>query len=158
MAGADGTLLERAGAAAGPAAACREEFGTVTVDLPRSEWVAGVGRLRDGLELSFFDLLTAVDELEAGFAVVVHLWSPARRWGLLARTRCPREDAWVPTLTGLFAGAGWHERAAAELFGVRFAGHPEPAPLLLPAGFAGHPLRKEFRLPGRPDAVPEDLP
>lgn len=116
-------------------------------DVPREDWVQVVAALRDG-GATFFDLLTAVDLGDDGFAVVLHLWDPAARSAQLLQTRCPREDAVVPTLVGMFGGAGWHERAAAELFGIAFAGHPT-TPLLLADDFEGHPLRKDFALAAR---------
>jgi NADH-quinone oxidoreductase subunit C len=97
---------------------------------------------------AFFDVLTAVDRGEDGFEVVLRLWDPDRRTAALLATRCPREDAWVPTVLPVLPGAGWHERAAAELFGIDFQGH-ETAPLLLPADFGAHPLRKDFVLAAR---------
>ena len=118
-----------------------------TVDVAREQWVVAVTAARDE-GLTYFDLLTAVDEQAAGFDVVLRLWNPVTKAGLLLRTRCPRDDARVPTLTGVFAGAGWHERQTAELFGIAFDGH-ETAPLLLPGGFEGHPLRKDFVLASR---------
>jgi NADH-quinone oxidoreductase subunit C len=124
-------------------------YGVVQVDLPREEWVAGVTAVRDALGATFFDLLTAVDELERGFTVVLRLWSPAERAGVVLRTTCPRADAQVPSLTGVFAGAAWHERSTAEMFAIGFPGHPDLAPLLLPDGFAGSPLRKDFVLAAR---------
>ena len=102
---------------------------------------------RDGGAV-FFDFLTAVDLEADGFEVVCRLWDPVARAERLLTTRCPRDDARVPTLTGVFAGAGWHERAVAELFGIAFEGH-DTAPLLLPASFEGHPLRKDFVLAAR---------
>ena len=129
----------------------RDAYGTVAVDVPRKRWVPAVVAVRDdpALALAMFDVLTAVDEQEAGFDVVLRLWSPAGRHGLLLRTRCPVEDPRVRSLTGVFAGAHWHERSVAEMFGVEFDGHPDLAPLLLPAGFQGHPLRKDFVLASR---------
>ena len=115
--------------------------------IDRSDWVATVTAARDGGQV-FFDFLTAVDHEAEGFEVVVHLWDPAARQGALLSTACPREDPVVPTLVGVFAGAGWHERAAAELFGIRFEGH-ETTPLLLSERFDGHPLRKDFLLASR---------
>ena len=50
----------------------------------------------------------------------------------------------LPTATGIYRGAAWHERETHEMFGVIFDGHPGLAPLLLPDGFEGHPLRKDF--------------
>ena len=52
---------------------------------------------------------------------------------------------WVPT----FAGAGWHEREAWEMFGIVFEGHPNLTHLYLPGEFEGHPLRKDFPLLSR---------
>jgi NADH-quinone oxidoreductase subunit C len=128
---------------------CSSSYGLVTVDVPRVQWREAVAAVRDRLDLTYFDLLTAVDEVEAGFDVVLRLWSPVGRYGLLLRTRCPRDDAWVLSLTGLFAGAAWHERQVWEMFDVGFDGHPDLRPLLLPEGFEGHPLRKDFVLASR---------
>lgn len=123
-------------------------YGVVAVDVDRARWVEAVTLVRDQLQLSMFDLLTAVDLGEDGFDVVLRLWGPARREGLVLRARCPREDPHVPSLVALFAGAAWHERAAAELFGLSFDGH-DTTPLLLAPGFEGHPLRKDFVLAAR---------
>jgi NADH-quinone oxidoreductase subunit C len=135
----------------GEGASASVSFGEVTVDVPRDAWVATVTAARDdpGLELSSFDWLSAVDELEAGFDVVLHIFSVEHRHRALLRTRVPRSDPRVPSLVRVFAGAGWHERETAEMFGLVFDGHPNPAPLLLPDGFAGHPLRKDFVLASR---------
>ena len=125
-----------------------ESYGVLAVDVASASWVATVIRARDDLQLEMFDLLTAVDLGDDGFDVVVRLWAPERRAGLVLRTRCGRDNPVVPTLTGVFGGADWHERAVAELFGISFDGH-EATPLLLPASFEGHPLRKDFVLASR---------
>ena len=126
-------------------------YGTTTVDVPREDWVGAAVAVRDDpvLGLAMFDLLTAVDELDRGFDVVLRLWSPEGRHGLVLRTRCPRDDARVPSLAGVFRGAAWHERETWEMFDIAFDGHPGLVPLLLPDGFEGHPLRKEFVLAAR---------
>jgi NADH-quinone oxidoreductase subunit C len=110
-------------------------------------WVDDVTAARDA-GATFFDFLTAVDLEGDGFEVVCRLWDPSAHLERLLTTRCSREDPRVPTLTGVFAGAAWHERATAELFGITFEGH-DTAPLLLPASFEGHPLRKDFVLAAR---------
>ncbi|MCW2598759.1 MAG: NADH:ubiquinone oxidoreductase 27 kD subunit-like protein [Frankiales bacterium] len=122
-------------------------YGVVVGEVDRTRWSEVAAVVRDQ-GYSFFDLLTAVDLEADGFEVLLRLWDPVRHEGVVLRTRCPRDDARVPTLTPLFAGAGWHERATAELFGVAFDGH-DTARLLLPESFAGHPLRKEFVLAAR---------
>jgi NADH-quinone oxidoreductase subunit C len=109
-------------------------------------WAAEVAAVRDA-GATFFDFLTAVDRGET-FEVVVRLWDPVARAGHVLTTSCPRAEPRVPTLTGVFKGAAWHERAVADLFGIAFDGH-DTEPLLLSPTFEGHPLRKDFVLAAR---------
>ncbi|HEY5986093.1 MAG TPA: NADH-quinone oxidoreductase subunit C [Streptosporangiaceae bacterium] len=122
---------------------------TVTVEAPPTGWIAALEFARDVAGCDFFDWLTAVDEQDQGFAVVVHLYSIEGKHHLLLRTLVPRDNPVLPSATGIFRGAGWAERETHEMFGVIFAGHPHQAPLLLPEGFEGHPLRKDFMLAAR---------
>nr|WP_084718642.1 NADH-quinone oxidoreductase subunit C [Streptacidiphilus carbonis] len=149
--------MQATAAAIGPWATAAEAFALLTVDVPDEHWTEALTTARDTLGLSYFDWLSAVDELAEGFSVVAHLAAvggAARASGpplrhLLLRTRIPREGAVLPTATGVFAGAGWHERETHEMFGIDFTGHPNPVTLLLPDGFEGYPLRKEFVLAAR---------
>lgn len=58
------------------------------------------------------------------------------------------EDVEVPTLTGVWKGVDWTERETYDMYGIRFAGHPDMTRILLWEGFNGHPLRKEFPVEG----------
>jgi NADH-quinone oxidoreductase subunit C len=124
-------------------------FGELTVDVPQREWVAALTFARDELDCGYFDWLTGVDELDEGFRIVAHVYSLERKLHLLIRTLVPRDEPVLPTATGVYRGANWHERETFEMFGVVFDGHPDLKPLLLPDGFEGHPLRKEFVLAAR---------
>jgi NADH-quinone oxidoreductase subunit C len=124
-------------------------FARATVDAPPEAWVALVMAARDELGCDFFDWLSAVDELDAGLRVVAHVWSTTGRYGVLLRTRVPRETPVLDSIIGVYPGAAWPERETFEMFAIRFAGHPDLRPLLLPPGFEGHPLRKDFVLASR---------
>jgi NADH-quinone oxidoreductase subunit C len=142
-------LAELTGGTAGQTAG--GAYARACVDVPREGWhaAATVAHGDTGLLLTFFDWLTAVDAGEEGFEVVAHLWSVRLRQGALIRTVVPREDARLPSLVDVFAGAAWHERETAEMFGITFGNHPGLTKLLLPDEFEGHPLRKDFVLAAR---------
>ncbi|HEY5031667.1 MAG TPA: NADH-quinone oxidoreductase subunit C [Actinomycetes bacterium] len=127
-------------------------YGDVTVDVEPGRWVVALTAARDDLGLTFFDWLSAVDEL-AGFSVVCHLVDPVGHGHLMVRTRIPVVDSAgdpvVDSATAVYAGAAWHERETHEMFGIDFRGHPGLRPLLLPDGFEGRPLRKDFVLTAR---------
>lgn len=155
--------------ATGGSAEVRENFGQVLAVVPPEQWIAALTAARDELGATFFDWLTAVDELENGYTIAAFVCAPAdaapadaaadgstatdaglkRGQGLLLKTAVPRDNAELPTATTVYRGANWHERETFEMFGVVFTGHPDLKPLLLPDGFEGHPLRKEFILASR---------
>ncbi|MFA6317816.1 MAG: NADH-quinone oxidoreductase subunit C [Elusimicrobiota bacterium] len=60
------------------------------------------------------------------------------------RLEIPRENASVPSLTGLFKAADWQEREAFDLLGIAFDGHPNLKKILTPDFLKGHPLRKDY--------------
>jgi NADH-quinone oxidoreductase subunit C len=122
-------------------------------------WRAALEAARDE-GYDFFDWLSAVDrsydEAVPGFDVTAHLLDVGTRGalrGVLLVTRVA-EGAPVDSVTGVFAGAAWHERETHEMFGIDFAGFDDGSglamrPLLLPDGFEGTPLRKSFHLVAR---------
>ena len=64
---------------------------------------------------------------------------------VVIRTRIPRSNPVVPTITGIYTGANWHERETHDFFGIDFQGHPHLIPLLLPEDADFHPLLKDFK-------------
>jgi NADH-quinone oxidoreductase subunit C len=61
----------------------------------------------------------------------------------------PEEDPSIDSVVSLWPGANWFEREAFDLYGVRFAGHPDLRRILMYPEFVGHPLRKDFPKEGR---------
>jgi NADH:ubiquinone oxidoreductase subunit C len=139
-------------AEAGVTAHKAESFGPEAFDVPPESWRLAHETVRDELGLVFFDWLSASDELTDGFRVVSHIAAfhgPGELDHLMLRTLVPRDAARLETLSGVYAGANWHERETFEMFAIEFEGHPNLVPLLLPDGFEGHPLRKDFVLASR---------
>lgn len=58
-------------------------------------------------------------------------------------------DLNVPSLVPLWEGANWLEREVYDMFGIRFAGHPDLRRILMPEEFTAYPLRKDYPLQGR---------
>ncbi|HZN08787.1 MAG TPA: NADH-quinone oxidoreductase subunit C [Pyrinomonadaceae bacterium] len=85
------------------------------------------------------------DRGDAPFEVVYNLFSiPANeRVRLKVGTT---EETSVDSVTGVWPAANWLEREVFDLFGIRFANHPDLRRLLLPPDWEGHPLRKDFPL------------
>jgi NADH-quinone oxidoreductase subunit C len=86
--------------------------------------------------------------------VVYHLWSVPNRVSLVLKVMLPRwkndqagEIPELPTVSGVWRTAEWHEREAYDLCGVRFLGHPNLRRILCPEDWVGHPLRKDYEMP-----------
>src|ERR1043165_7206636 len=90
------------------------KWARATVDVPAESFHDAVLAARDVLGCDFFDFLTAVDELDEGFSVVVHVWSTEARHGVLVRTRIPRDNAVVASVVDVYPGAAWPERETHE--------------------------------------------
>jgi NADH-quinone oxidoreductase subunit C len=84
---------------------------------------------------------------EPRFDVVYHLYTfQANR---RVRLRVMTDEATeVPTVSGVWRAANWSEREVYDMYGVRFAGHPDMTRILLWEGFNGYPLRKDFPVEG----------
>jgi len=81
------------------------------------------------------------------FDVVYNLLSLTHNQRVRVKLRTD-EDTLVPSVSGVFATAGWFEREAWDMYGILFAGHPDLRRLLTDYGFDGYPLRKDFPLTG----------
>jgi NADH-quinone oxidoreductase subunit C len=91
------------------------------------------------------DTITGVDWLAQNeMEVVYDFFHPTRPLRVVVRVRVPRENAELPTISAVFPGANWHERETHDFFGIRFSGHPDLSPFLLPEDADYHPLRKDF--------------
>ena len=91
---------------------------------------------------------------EPHLEVVYHLWSLPNKTSLVLKVILPRwkdgvvgELPEVPSVSGLWGTADWHEREVYDLSGVYFTGHPNLRRILCPEDWVGHPLRKDYEMP-----------
>lgn len=126
--------------------------GELTVTVPREHLRATAEFLRADAELQFRFLsdVTGVDRfpVEPRFEVNYHLVSLEKRQALRVKVRAASNDPVVETVTAVWPTANWHEREVFDLFGVRFAGHPDLRRILMPVNWEGHPLRKDYPTEG----------
>ena len=127
--------------------------GEITVVVPREYIVEACSFLKTWTDARFDFLadLCGVDrgpEEEPRFEVNYHLFSTTKYHRLRLKVLLNEEDTHVPTVTGVWRTANWHERETYDLFGVIFDGHPDLRRILLPEDWQGHALRKDFPLRG----------
>jgi len=89
----------------------------------------------------FLEDITAIDGKD-GFVAVYHFDHFSRPGRVALYVVIPRDNPEMPSISNIFSGAEWHEREVSDFFGIRFIGHPNPAPLLLPEDMDFHPLVK----------------
>ena len=119
--------------------------------------------LRDDPDLQYncFIECMGVDYLEFRddyrFEVVYNLYSMQYKKGgkeygyntrIFIKVPVPEEDAVVPSAVSVYAGANFPEREIFDMFGIRFAGHPDLRRILMADDWVGHPQRKDFPLGG----------
>jgi len=124
------------------------EFGAsvdevvVTVEAPRVLETARLLHDEPRLAFDYLRSLSGVDWTDR-LEVVYHLYSTAHRHRLTLKARTPVDRPQVPSVVSIWRGADWHEREAAEMYGLTFEGHPNLVELLLWEGAPVAPQRKD---------------
>ncbi len=158
------TLVERVLRLVPGATAVAEEMvrGEAVVALDRGLLLEGLKTLRDHAETRFEMLtdLTVVDYLGRvpRFEVIYQLYSLTWNHRLRLRVAVPEDDPVVASAASVWKAANWAEREAWDLFGIRFAGHPDLRRILMYPEFTAHPLRKDYPVARREPLVPERDP
>jgi NADH-quinone oxidoreductase subunit C len=136
--------------------------GDAVVVVERAALAAALEALRDHPDLRFEMLsdLTAVDYLGRvpRFEVVYQLYSLTHNHRLRVKVPVPEDDLVVPSATPIWKAANWAEREVWDMFGIRYAGHPDLRRILMYPEFVGHPLRRDYPLDRRQPLVPERDP
>jgi NADH-quinone oxidoreductase subunit C/D len=104
--------------------------------------------IREDFGYDYLSAVTGVDYMpQDQMEVVYHAYRSAGGGALVFKTQVPRQEAEVPSLTGIYPGADFQEREAWDLMGIRFTDHPNLKRILTWEGFHGHPLRKDWKEP-----------
>lgn len=135
-------------------------YGELTLYAERDQIVTLVDFLkRDAL--CMFEMMIDVcgvdyPERSQRFEVVYHFLSMRMNQRIRVKVSTDEETA-VPSITELHPSANWFEREAFDMYGIRFAGHPDMRRILTDYGFEGYPLRKDFPLTGYTEVRYDDL-
>ncbi|HVT38481.1 MAG TPA: NADH-quinone oxidoreductase subunit C [Gemmatimonadaceae bacterium] len=129
--------------------------GETTVLVDRASVLDLVRWLHDDPAHSYEYLsdVTAVEHRDYGrpLEVVWHLRSLKFRQFLRLKAQLPKGATLeVASVWPVYKGADWLERECYDMFGIRFAGHPDLRRILMWEQYSeGFPLRKDFPLRGR---------
>jgi NADH-quinone oxidoreductase subunit C len=142
-------LVKRLKAKFGEAIGEASEFiGQLSVRVQREHIVAVCEFLKhdETTPFNYLSDLTCVHYPTRGaepFEVVYNLFSIPTNERVRLKVNTAAE---VDSVTGVWPSANWLEREVYDLFGIRFANHPDLRRLLLPPDWEGHPMRKDYPL------------
>jgi NADH-quinone oxidoreductase subunit C len=150
----------------------------VWIRVRTADWKSSLTTLRNALGYDYFCFLSAIDWMPSPYGrgeddptepaperdttirpgycggdtrmqVFARVVSSTTHMGVTIKADVPDGEPAVDSVSGVYAGANWHERETHEMFGIRFEGHPDLRNMYLPSDFEGHPLRKDFPLLAR---------
>ncbi|MDY6838128.1 MAG: NADH-quinone oxidoreductase subunit C [Thermodesulfobacteriota bacterium] len=117
----------------------------VWTTVPKNELVS-LCRFARGLGFDHLSAISVTDWPKDGtFELTYHLWSYSLKILLTVKTKTKRADPQMDSAMPIFhENAQIHERELHELFGVKFRGNPDVAPLFLEDWHGPPPFRKDF--------------
>jgi len=99
--------------------------------------------LRDQLGFDMLSSISGVDMLDH-LETVYHVRSLTRGQLLQIKVRLDHEKPEVDSVVSVWPTANWLERETYDMYGIKFAGHPDLRRMLLDDEFEGFPLLKSF--------------
>jgi NADH-quinone oxidoreductase subunit C len=125
------------------------EFGELTLTIAAEQIRAACVTVQ-AAGYNFFEDMTAVDwfPLSPRFQLSYHILSHALKERIRLRVVLDDAEPEVDSITPVWVGANFFEREVFDLFGIRFAGHPDLRRIMLPDDWQGHPLRKDYPVEG----------
>jgi NADH-quinone oxidoreductase subunit C len=130
----------------------------ITVRLSEAERIAEVCQFaKKEMGIDYLVDITSIDNYgtDPRWTIIYHLYGYGHHCHLRLKTDVSEEKSELPTVTGVWRTADWHEREIYDMMGIQFRGHPDLRRILMWEGYPYYPLRKDFPLGGKPSAVPE---
>ncbi|BCJ87729.1 NADH-quinone oxidoreductase subunit C [Effusibacillus dendaii] len=118
-----------------------------TFVIKREDWRNVIEYLRfdESLLFDYPEVMAGTDYPDKGYIeVVLYLYSMKHGYFVTLKTRAPRDNAEVPSVTPIYGGVNWEEREIYDLLGVTFTDHPDLRRIMMPEDYEGYPLRKDF--------------
>jgi len=124
-------------------------FGELTLTIAATEIRAACSTVQ-AAGYNFFEDMTAVDWFPSSprFQLSYHILSHKLLERIRLRVMVDGSELIVDSIVPVWAGANFFEREVFDLFGIRFAGHPDLRRIMLPDDWNGHPLRKDYPVEG----------
>jgi NADH-quinone oxidoreductase subunit C len=125
--------------------------GEITVNVADAERIVEVCEFaKKELGFDYLVDVSSVDNYgdDPRWTIVYELYGLAHRCYLRLKTNVSEEKSELPTVTGVWRTADWHEREIYDMMGVRFRGHPDLRRILLPEDWEGYPLRRDYPVEG----------
>ena len=135
----------------------KHEFrGEITLTVQREDILEVCRFCKESLGFDFLIDVSSVDNFgnEPRFEMVYELSSLATNAHLRLKYSVSEDEPEVPSVTGIWPTANWHEREIFDMMGIGFSGHPDLRRILMWEGYPYFPLRKDFPLAGKPSEVP----
>ena len=132
--------------------------GELTLKLGDAEKIAEVCAFaKKELGFDYLVDISSVDNYgeDPRWTIVYELSQLAGNVHLRLKTDVSEDKSELPTITGVWRTADWHEREIYDMMGVRFRGHPDLRRILMWEGYPYFPLRKDFPLAGKPSEMPD---
>jgi NADH-quinone oxidoreductase subunit C/D len=120
-------------------------FGNNVLSLPKGQILPVLEHLKSSGRFDFLMQVAGADfpERSRRFEIVYELFSSKDFSRCRLKTQVG-EDESIDSVISIWKCADWFEREIYDMYGVRFAGHPNLRRILVHHQFVGHPLRKDY--------------
>ena len=132
--------------------------GEVTVKISDADRIPEICAFaKNRLGFDYLVDISSVDNYgdDPRWTLVYELYGMEHQCRLRIKTDVSEEKNALPTVTGVWRTADWHEREVYDMMGISFHGHPDLRRILMWDGYPYFPLRKDFPLAGKPTDLPD---